>query len=311
MSKSEFIKRWFGFTRRERSGTYILAIILLFLIIVRFALNKQALRADSYNKIVRPELPLDSIGVSDSSYQALRPVKFDPNSVSLEEMVSMGLSYNQAKVVDNYRIKGGVFRIPDDFRKIYSISEDQKDKLIPYIEIDKKHRPAQQEEKDSLIAYRNEKEESIVRNKPVYPAYSATIIELNSVDSLGLIQLKGIGKVLSSRIIKYRNLLGGYIEVDQLNEVYGIDSTLLSILRPYIVVDSSKIMKLDLNKASYSDLLRHPYITRDQTDQIFKYREFSGLFKATGELIINKIFTIDDYNRLKPYIFLGDTIQYP
>lgn len=98
------------------------------------------------------------------------------------------------------------------------------------------------------------------------------IIEINSADSANLISLPGIGKVFASRIIKYRNMLGGYYNPEQLKEVYGFNDEKYQNLKAYISVDTSLISKLNINKAEFQTVLKHPYIDYDMTKRIFKAR---------------------------------------
>ena len=83
-------------------------------------------------------------------------------------------------------------------------------------------------------------------------------IELNSADTTALKSLPGIGSVFASRIIKYRELLGGFVSISQLLEVYGLDSTRYSRIAGLVVADSAAIRKLSVNSLRFAELLRHP-----------------------------------------------------
>ncbi|TFH36016.1 MAG: hypothetical protein E4G95_06220, partial [Bacteroidia bacterium] len=108
------------------------------------------------------------------------------------------------------------------------------------------------------------------------PDSKSVICEINSADSSRLVELKGIGPVLSGRIIKYRRLLGGFVSVSQLTEVYGIDSALVKSLSKYLAVDSSLVTRIDINSSGYGDLVRHPYISPEQANLIIRYRSRVG-----------------------------------
>jgi len=110
--------------------------------------------------------------------------------------------------------------------------------------------------------------------KKAAPVFSVEKININKADKQSLVRLKGIGNVYAQRIIKYRNLLGGFYSVDQLSEIYGLpDSTLLSIDESLFVSDFQPT-KLDLKTASYKELLRHPYIDgREEVELVLEFQK--------------------------------------
>ncbi len=126
-------------------------------------------------------------------------------------------------------------------------------------------------------------------------------IELNSADSAGLDSLPGIGPVFAKRIIKYRDLLGGYYSINQLSEVYGIPPELVGKIYNFIIVDTLKIKKLLLNSADFKNVNAHPYISFDQTKVIFKLRTRQKII-VSDQLLENKIFTSEEIIKLQHYL---------
>lgn len=101
-------------------------------------------------------------------------------------------------------------------------------------------------------------------------------LNLNLCDSADLERLPGIGPVLSARIIKYRNLLGGYADKSQLLEVYGLRDSVYRIISSRIEADTTLLRRLNVNSAGYADLLRHPYLESEHVKAIVEYREQTG-----------------------------------
>ncbi|MBP5589614.1 MAG: helix-hairpin-helix domain-containing protein, partial [Bacteroidales bacterium] len=97
------------------------------------------------------------------------------------------------------------------------------------------------------------------------------IVELNSCDSAALEALPGIGPVLSARIIRYRNLLGGFYDVGQLREVYGLSEETFSLIEGRVRVDTSLVQRVSVNFAEYGTLLRMPYLEKEDVDNIMRY----------------------------------------
>jgi len=61
---------------------------------------------------------------------------FDPNTAAEADLQRLGLSARTIKGITNYRSKGGKFRKPEDFAKIYSLREEDFDRLLPYIQME-------------------------------------------------------------------------------------------------------------------------------------------------------------------------------
>jgi predicted DNA-binding helix-hairpin-helix protein len=103
-------------------------------------------------------------------------------------------------------------------------------------------------------------------------------IEINTCDSIALEKLPGIGPVLSKRIIKYRDILGGYYVKNQLLEVFGMSDEIYNLCSTYLFIDTAKIIKLDVNKATFKEINAHPYISYDQTKVICNTRRSLKFF---------------------------------
>lgn len=126
-------------------------------------------------------------------------------------------------------------------------------------------------------------------------------ITLNETDTTQWKKIPGIGSSYSSRIVKYRELLGGYVRKEQLMEVYGIDNELYARIAGYIDVDSNYI-KLNINELEFRDLLRHPYLNYKQVQEIVNLRDRKGYILLIDELAMLDEFTSEDIERLGPYL---------
>lgn len=203
---------------------------------------------------------------------------FDPNSATVSELENFGFSKYQANNLVNYRSKGGSFRNPTDIIKIYGIDSSFYFKVEKFVEID---------ETENIIQ--------------VLPEENV-IIELNSADSSELIQLNGIGPSYAKRIIKYRNLLNGYYSKEQLKEVYNFPEETYFKIQSNVCVDTLKIVKLRVNFAEFSELLRHPYLDKVQVKAILDRREAEGPFKSIAEFQVLKAFDSETIDKIIPYI---------
>lgn len=127
------------------------------------------------------------------------------------------------------------------------------------------------------------------------------LANLNTADTLELMQLPEIGAFFARNIVDYREKLGGYIDKEQLLEVYGFDSVRLEIIAPFINIDSVTIRKIRINYDDFKTILRHPYIEYEDVKKIVNYRESKGMIKNWDDYL--KVIGRDDINeKLKEYI---------
>jgi len=126
-------------------------------------------------------------------------------------------------------------------------------------------------------------------------------LNINRADSADLLPLPGIGPVFAGRIIKYRKLLGGYVTVDQLAEVYGMPGETIDLIRNHVFIDSSAIRKIRLDSASFRELLRHPYLEYEDVKALVEYRDFKGDISSINELKTNHVLYDSTLNKIDGY----------
>jgi competence ComEA-like helix-hairpin-helix protein len=296
--ENDSLRKWLVFSRSEKRGISILLIIIFLLITIRIVQK-------NYNKkeyeIIRNQSELTDITknisnkdhsqLSDISTNRFVPIgiQFNPNKANLKELIKQGIPVDIAKRIIKYRSKGGVFYKPSDLFKIYGIDSILVVELIPWMVI-------------------SETRQSGERNTPSYEISASRPIiqiEINSADSSAFCKLTGIGPVLSRRIIKYRELLGGFYSYEQLSEVYGISDSLLSNFSQNLLIDTSLIKRIAINSATYSELKRHPYLTSYEVKAILSYRRLIGPFTDREELIENYIISENTYRKIRSYLSLN------
>lgn len=136
-----------------------------------------------------------------------------------------------------------------------------------------------------------------------FPGKDGSVIaELNSADTTELKKLKGIGSAFAKRIVKFRDLLGGFVKKEQLLEVYGFDKEKFNLVAPQIEIDLSKVKKININSASVDDLNKHLYIDKKVAVKIFWHRVNKGDYSEVDE--IKKLDIIDSvlYSKIVSYL---------
>lgn len=134
-----------------------------------------------------------------------------------------------------------------------------------------------------------------------YPKKSLSF-ELNTADSLDLVQLYNIGPVIARRILKYRSLLGGYVNKEQLREVYGIDSSRYNDIAPHLTVNPNLISHIDINSADIDQLKHHPYLDYYQAKAIIRLREEKGPYQSVRDILNIPLIDSETFTRIEPYL---------
>lgn len=139
-------------------------------------------------------------------------------------------------------------------------------------------------------------------DESVSPDKENLLIDLNTADTTALKKLVGIGSAYANRIVNYRDALGGFINLNQLQEVYGLKQETINNILPNLIISETEIVKIDINKASIDELKAHPYIDWKVANSIFQIRNNYGKFAGIDGILKSDL--IDDalFQKIKPYI---------
>ncbi len=299
-------KDYFSFSKRERRGIFaLLSIVFLqicFLIYLNYFPSKKPAEdfsafekeVDAFyaenNSVDSSESPILNNSKANEEHTEAKTKKvvelfpFNPNNLPEENWQRLGFSDKQIKVIKNYEAKGGKFYSKENLKKMYCISDEQFNRIEPYVTIPEK------------VA------EPKIFSEKKYERKSV-MVDIGIADSVELTNLRGIGPSFARRISVYRNKLGGFIHLEQLKEVWGVSDSLYQTLLPNICLkDSSNIKKINLNTADFNELRNHPYIGYQLAGLVSNYRLQHKGFKSVDE--IRKIPLVNDqlYSKLAPYL---------
>ena len=246
------------------------------------------------------ESSIAKASVADGTVQH-RLLPFDPNTADTLLLVQLGLRPFVVSNVLRYRAKGGVFRQASDFRKIYGLSDEEYDMLLPYIVIQRTdtHSPSNRLpiQRDTIRSTReNLMKESTYEKVEKYEI--GTVVDLNKADTTELKKIPGIGSAIARMIVNYRSQLGGFYEVDQLRDIH-LDA---SQLQSWFSIDEADIHKLAVNKSSADHLRRHPYINFYQAKAIVEHRRKHGPLTSLQPFVLYEEFTTSDLERIAHYL---------
>ncbi len=284
-----WIKPFLSLNKSEQRGIIVLVIIILLIGVVNlllpyFVRSKTESNLEKYkteiNTFISEQKPLiDSVNIEllqnsgdidmAIARQKIKPFTFNPNKLPVEAWKKMGFTDQQIRNIKNYEAKGGKFKRKEDVKKMYSISDVEYEIIEPFIKI------------PSL--YKSETGK-IVKKKPVGKKTIYKNIELNSIAYSDLEASLGLSPWLAKRVISYKNILGGYMNKKQLKEVYGFSDSIYNLTEKYIFVDTSLIVKIDINNVDFKHLLKHPYFDYNTTKLIINTRDKIGSFSSVEQI---------------------------
>jgi len=283
----------FNFNKGHRRAIFILSAMVLGLILYRYYLkttpDSVLNNSEAQNRVENFIAAQDSINLLPKKYRKkqrkhkpiVRLYPFNPNMISTEGLLSLGLTDKQANTIQNYLFAGGKFTYKEDLKKIYCINNEDYFRLEPYILLEE--RPANMKKSDNI------------EDEIVIP------IELNTAQIKDLLSIRGVGPFIAKNIIKYRSRLGGFYNIEQLREVYGIDSAKYANINYHFLINTDSIKKTDLNEANYYQLQKHPYINKEMAFEITNHAKFEMPFGEVEELKELNVINDSIYQKIYHY----------
>lgn len=291
-------REYFYFTTREKYGILGLFLIILFLSVLPYLVvtsDQNSLTYAQFEQEIALMQAVDSNDFQNNGFNptnnsgALNPFYFDPNTVNPKELKRFGLPDYLINRFDKFRNSGFRFKQVADLKRIYGLNEIYFNRIAPFVSI---HNPNSNNRlakdfNNSQIEFESENNDfnkGKAINYGTFKHKTNEIIELNTADSNQLITVKGIGPYLASKIIKYRNALGGFVQTNQLSEIYNVSADQIAAFLPFVTVNPNYIRKLNINTAGFNDLNAHPYISSAEAKAIIKFRSQHGTFQEIGDL---------------------------
>lgn len=267
-----------------RLGKNLTTLIVVVTLAVFFYVYKPSENNESFL-----ETDTAMVKVEDEELQLICDTVIDPNSCSYDDFLKVGFSPRQAKSCVAFVKKGGRFYKKEDLLKIYTISEEDYERVQKFIHI------------NNVSFKKNETKKKEKELKKCEPSEKISVA-INSCDTADLLRLPKIGVFRAKKIIEQRDKLGGFYSCEQLYAIYSMDSALVQELKPYIIIDTANIRKINLNTATFKEMVKHPLISYEQTKDIMNYRRIVGTIKNAEELRKNNIITGADYEILQFYV---------
>ncbi len=135
-----------------------------------------------------------------------------------------------------------------------------------------------------------------------HPRPAVPLVYLNEADTADLLPLPGIGMKLAARIISFRDKLGGFYDINQLAETYGLPDSTFQRIKEKLHLGTKSLKQIDVNTAGLEQLRQHPYIRWHIANAIIAYRNQHGIFKDIQDLLKIDIITQEIYSKVSYYL---------
>lgn len=303
----QLLKENLDITQKEAKSTLAFLSVALFSIFCYLVINRLTSSSEAavIIKTYETEKPLE-IQKNPSSYERkpyakseAERFKFNPNQASKEDFIRLGIPPYVANSILNYRNKGGTFRYKTDFKKIYNLKPELYAELYNWIDLPESKPVYTSEEYRAENSYSapSEKKE-VVKNYPVKETNAVQKFDINTADTTQLKRVRGIGSTYASRIVKFRDALGGFHSLSQLEETYGIAPEAVTELKKYALIETTH-KTIKINEV---ENIKHPALKFAQAKAIIAYRNQHGPFSSLQDLQKIKLLNEETIQKIAPYL---------
>lgn len=296
------------FTRAERNGSFALLLLALGLFALPTLLRhlQPAPKTIDFTRFSSEIIAFkQSVAQKTDAKSPATLFYFNPNTASVSDFIALGLSEKVANIIENYRKKGGKFRVPTDLKKIWSLSEADYERLLPYIQM------------EGIPV----KETRTMAEKPIVESFE---FDPNSVSEADLKRLGLPARTIKS-ILNYREKGGVFRKKEDLQKIYTLDETDYIRLAPFILCSPPALAQnaprpsmyssaafvagaaapLDINLAEAEDWKTLPGVGATRAGYLLQYRDKLGGFCSVDQVAETKGIPDSIFQNIRNRLTLG------
>jgi DNA uptake protein ComE-like DNA-binding protein len=292
-----WLRNFFGFSRSEANGFIILLILMIFALAAPFISKTVFYRFQSQlqttTDVKELNILLDELKKNSGTEHAKEInepnfTSFDINKANANQLQASGFPQFLAERIVKYREKVKPFDSKSELLKIYDLDSSFYNKIYPYIRISKIENKEKQLKSGNKEIKKVQK--TVFKKDIKINSSKLKPVAINNADTLQLQEIYGIGPAYSKRIIDYRELIGGYKSLNQLNEVYGLKKENLDSLKKYIFIRMKfEPRQLKVNTVDADSLQSHPYISYKEANLIINFRNQHGQYESSNDFYKIKV----------------------
>jgi len=288
-----------NYSKSQRIGVLLLLLLIFILQGIYYVTDfssDDVLVIDS-DEMMAYQKEIDSLKLQDTESRKPKIYPFNPSFITDYKGYKLGMTTQEIDRLLAYRKKGKFINSTKQFQQITGVSDSLLTVISPYFKFP--DWVTKKKIKQSYIASDNKIDENLaVKNK--LPSVKQ---DLNTATEADLIKIYGIGNKLAQRIIKYRAKLKGYMLDEQLYEVWYLDKEVANrVLQHFTVISKPEILRINVNTATFKEVLHAPYLDYELTKKIFEYRDEVAEIQELEELKKIDGFPVDKFDRISLYL---------
>ncbi len=271
------LKSHFTFSKQQRSGILLLLLLIVALLCIYWFVDfsEEDTLDISSAEIVAVQKEMDSLRLVEIENKKPKLYPFNPNFITDYKGYTLGMTNGEIDRLLKYRKEGKWINSAADFKRVTEVSDSLLNELSPYFKF-----PDWVTNPKPKSNFSNNGTDKGFAEKPY-----AQKIDLNKATEEQLQQVSGIGEALSKRIVSYREKLGGFSNDIELNSVYGLNPEVVQrTLNLFTVKTPREITKINVNKASASDIATIPGISFEMARKIWEFRRLREKISTIQEL---------------------------
>ncbi|RBN49005.1 ComEA family DNA-binding protein [Flavobacterium psychrolimnae] len=290
------IQTYFKFTKEQRKGIFFLFLIIVVLQLVYFFVDFSSVSKEypEKQKWLSLQSEMDSLKM-DAKNSKPKIYLFNPNFISDYKGYKLGMSVQEIDRLLAFRKENKYVNSAKEFQNVTKVSDSILNVMAPYFKFpDWVNNKKQNTKFKEYTSYQNQafaKKEKIV------------FIDINEATKEDLVKIYGIGDAISIRILKQKELLGGFVSMEQMKDVWGLSPEVIENLNTHFkVLALPRFKKIEINNASLKELSQFHYFRYSLAKEIVTYRSMNGNIKNIEDLTKIKGFPVDKANLIGLYL---------
>lgn len=289
----KIIKKYFIFSREQRNGIIMLFGIIIILQLIYFFVDFSSLSKTSLEKEqwLSLQSQIDSMKKEKVDYVP-KIYPFNPNFITDYKGYKLGMSVAEIDRLLAFRKENKYVNSPKEFQGVTKVSDSLLNAISPYFKF-----PDWVKNKKEFAAYKKYDDTAFAKKEKI------VVIDINQATQEDLIKIYGIGEATSLRILKFKESLGGFVSMEQMNDVWGLSPEVIENLNTRFKVSATPtVKKIDINNASIKELSLFPYFKYPISKNIVTFRSMNGDFKNSEDLTKIKGLSIEKANIIALYL---------
>lgn len=287
------VSSYFNFSKSQRTGLFVLFFLIIFLQILYFFVDfsKPTKENSEKEKWLAVQTEIDSLKET-TFIKGSKLYPFNPNFISDYKGYKLGMSVGEIDRLLAFRKQNKFVNSAGEFQKVTQVSDSLLRVIAPYFKF-----PDWVNHRTKWKTFSKSNYSSFVKKEKI------VVIDINTATTEELVKVYGVGEVIAQRILNYKESLGAFVAMEQLNEVWGVSpEVVVSLNKSFKVISFSGIKKVDINNASIKELAQFPYFKYALAKQIVIYRSMSGVINSIDDLIKIKNFPVDKAKIISLYL---------